>query len=436
MSKNLKGLNVGLDVSSKTFVAELLDDEGKKVTRRRQMPNTPSGATALEELLGHLGQSYGYQRIRIGLEATNFYEFHLAEHLANSTMLAALAHVEIYRINPKRIKNFKRSYPDMDKTDAVDAFIIADFLRFGRLPFPYQSEKSIWPLKRLTRYRFHLVKTVVREINYFLCHLFLKCSGIAQQKPVSPMSATNQMLVETFPSIDELIDKPIEELAVLLAKASKNHQANTKAVAEKVHWAAVESYRLRPELAKSVNFILIAGLRNIRAYKDCIKQVDQAILEEGKVFLNPLITIHGFGPVYSYGIFAETMPVERFLKKEDSLAKMAGLWWRRHQTAEFEAEERRLPSGCNKYLRYYLVEAASALRVHNAEYKAYYAKKYREVTKHQHKRALVLTARKLVRLVYSLLKSNRNYTLEYEPPVRLPKQDKTATAPNIQLLAA
>lgn len=113
---------------------------------------------------------------------------------------------------------------------------------------------------------------------------------------------------------------------------------------------------------------------------------------------------------------------------------MAGLWWRRHQTAEFESEERRLPSGCNKYLRYYLVEAASALRVHNAEYKAYYAKKYQEVTKHQHKRTLVLTARKLVRLVYSLLKSNRNYTLEYEPPVRLPKQDNTATAPNIQLL--
>lgn len=319
MSKKLKGLNVGLNVSSKTFVAELLDDEGKRVAKRQQRVNTPSGAADLEQLLVNLCQTHGYQRIRLGLEATNFYEFHLAEHFANTSALEALALVEIYRINPKRVKNFKRSYPELEKTDAIDAFIIADFLRFGRLPFPYQSEKSLWPLKRLTRYRFHLVKTMVREINYFLSYLFLKCSGIAQQKPVWPMSATNQMLIETFPSIDELIDKPAEELAVLIAKASKNHQTNIKAVAEKVHWAAVESYRLRPELAKSVNFILVTGLRNIRAYKDCIKQVDQAILKEGRAFLNPLITIPGFGPVYSYGIFAGTMPVERFLKKEDSL---------------------------------------------------------------------------------------------------------------------
>lgn len=120
--------------------------------------------------------------------------------------------------------------------------------------------------------------------------------------------------------------------------------------------------------------------------------------------------------------------MDRFANN-DALAKMAGLWWRRHQSAEFEAQERRLPSSCNRYLRYYLVEAANALRVHNAEYKAYYTKKQQEVTKHQHKRAIVLTARKLVRLVYSLLKGNQNYNLQYEPPVRLPQQDPAATTP-------
>jgi len=58
----------------------------------------------------------------------------------------------------------------------------------------------------------------------------------------------------------------------------------------------------------------------------------------------------------------------------------------------------------NEYLRYYLIEASNALRVHNAEYKAYYETKFQEVTLHQHKRALALTARKLVRLVFALLK--------------------------------
>ena len=63
----------------------------------------------------------------------------------------------------------------------------------------------------------------------------------------------------------------------------------------------------------------------------------------------------------------------------------------------------------NKYLRYYLIEAANSLRVHNEEYKAYYQSKYQEVTKHRHKRALALTARKLVRLIFLLLKNSQLY---------------------------
>ena len=43
------------------------------------------------------------------------------------------------------------------------------------------------------------------------------------------------------------------------------------------------------------------------------------------------------------------------------------------------------------------------------EYAAYYDRKFKEVRKHQHKRAIVLTARKLVRLVVRLLTTNQRY---------------------------
>jgi hypothetical protein len=45
----------------------------------------------------------------------------------------------------------------------------------------------------------------------------------------------------------------------------------------------------------------------------------------------------------------------------------------------------------------------------NAEYRAYYERKYQEVRLHQHKRAIVLTARKLVRLVVRLLTTNQPF---------------------------
>ena len=66
-------------------------------------------------------------------------------------------------------------------------------------------------------------------------------------------------------------------------------------------------------------------------------------------------------------------------------------------------------NAANIHLRYDLIEAANSLKNHNPEYRAYYLKKYQEVRQHQHKRALALTARKLVRLVYALLKKQQLY---------------------------
>ena len=63
----------------------------------------------------------------------------------------------------------------------------------------------------------------------------------------------------------------------------------------------------------------------------------------------------------------------------------------------------------NAYLRYYLIEAASMAVLHNSVYKDYYQKKFIEVKTHQHTRAIALTARKLVRLIYGLLSKNQLY---------------------------
>lgn len=65
----------------------------------------------------------------------------------------------------------------------------------------------------------------------------------------------------------------------------------------------------------------------------------------------------------------------------------------------------------NRYLRYYLGEVVNSIRKHNVEYEAYYRKEYNEVPKPQHKRALSLTSRKFVRLVYGLLAKNQLYSV-------------------------
>jgi len=160
-----------------------------------------------------------------------------------------------------------------------------------------------------------------------------------------------------------------------------------------------------------VNLVLASCLNNIRCYKETIKRVDDVIKEQMKAFRTTLDSVPGLGPVYCAGLIAEIGDIRRF-DSQGSLAQFAGLTWPRYQSGKFEAEESYLAKTGNEYLRYYLVEAADSVRRHNAIYSEFYQKKYAEATKHHHKRALVLTARKLVRLVYALLSRQELYQPE------------------------
>ena len=372
------------------------------------MPNNLPGARELEKKINKAMRCGGFKQLKIATEATSFLDLHPVDFLATSKSLSKHSPL-IYQFNPKMTSGFKKAYVDRDKIDPVDAFVVADRLRFGRLPEPYEEHKPYIPLRRLTRYRFHLVKTIAREKSYFLTHLFLKYSSYRSVKPFSNLlGATSQAVVTEFFSLDEVASMSLEEPVKFLLKYGKNRFRNPEKVADKLKQVARESYRIRSSLASSVNLILTMTLQNIRALEKSLKKVDEAIEKEFRAFPNTLISVKGLGPVYSAGIFAEIGNIKKF-SNQAKLAKFAGLTWRKTSSGNFTAQITRMTKSGNEYLRYYFIEAASSLRVHNEEYKAYYQSKYREVTRHQHKRAVALTARKLVRLVFALLTKNQLY---------------------------
>ncbi len=84
------------------------------------------------------------------------------------------------------MKKFKEAYSDLPKNDFVDAFVIADHLRFGRIAKEvYMDDYRYQALRTLTRARFDVIQNLTREKQRFANYLFLKCSGIAQEKGYS-----------------------------------------------------------------------------------------------------------------------------------------------------------------------------------------------------------------------------------------------------------
>jgi len=345
----------------------------------------------------------------IGMEATSVYGDNLMLFLREDGSLGRFNR-KLHVLNPKQVNQFKKAYSDLPKNDATDSFVIADNLRFGRIAKEvYMDDYRYKALQNLTRTRFFAVQNLTREKQRFANYLFMKCSGMAQEKVFSKTSgATSMAIMETFETVDELAYIDIDELAAFVSEKSRGRFDDPQAVAKAVQSAARGSFRLPKTVNDSINQVLSVSIANIRAMKEPIKTLDKAIEKQIEIIPNTLISIKGIGPVYSAGILAELGDVNRFLSQA-SVAKYAGLVWSRNQSGDFEGEYSRLIKSGNRFLRYYLLEAADSLRRCDSEYKRYYDLKYKEINRFQHKRALALTARKLVRLVFRLLKDNRLY---------------------------
>ena len=401
-------LYVGIDVSSRNNVVFLMKPDGSKI-KNFSVPNSKDGSHKLvKEILSAL-TSFALTDVIIGLEATSVYGDNLVCFLREDGSLSPYNR-KIHVLNPKQVNKFKESYNDLPKNDFVDSFVIADCLRFGRINKEvYLDDYRFKALQNLTRARFVAVQNLTREKQRFMNVLFKKYSSLAQEKVFADTFSTTALAVyEEFDSADTLAYMDLHELTAFLQEKGKNHFSNPEEVAKAIQKAARSSYRLPKTVNDSVNQVLSISITSIKAMEAQIKEFDKAIAAQMELIPNTLSSIKGIGPVYSAGIIAEIGDINRF-PSQAQLAKYAGLAWRQHQSGDFEAQNTRLIRTGNRFLKYYLGEAAMSLVRCDAEYRRFYHLKYKEVNKYQHKRALALTVRKLVRLVYRLLKDNRLY---------------------------
>jgi transposase len=409
-------LFVGIDVSSKTNVCCGLDFSGNKLLDLKASNNQPGADSILETILDCLNSNQ-LCYVVIALESTSFYSTHIANFLSSNTLLLAYNPL-VYCLNPKTIANYRKSFVDMDKTDPLDAYIIADFARVGRITCEPWRGAQFLALQRLSRYRLHLVQCIAKEKAYMVSNIYLKFSELPvldkDQQPFSNLyGATSAAVLTEFLSLDDIAYSPIDELVCFVSTKGKNRFNDSLETAKLLQKAARDSYRLDKVLYEPLNTSIASSFNIIKAFSDEIKTIDKAIEKSIKGLntneFQSLTSIPGIGPVFAGGILGEIGSIASF-SSNDALAKYAGLTWRVNQSGNYSADNTKMTKTGNKYLRYYLIEAANSVKNNVPEYNDFYHKKYYEVTSHCHKRALALTSRKLVRLIFGLLTKNQIYS--------------------------
>ena len=403
-------LFVGIDVSSKDLVTSMISEEKHEVVFRGNFVNDLKGATELKKRIINTANSNQIDQVIIGIEATTIYSFHPAMFFQEDIDLKAF-NTQSVVVDPKKTKRFHDVFAE-DKNDQIDAYYIADYLRVGHYSIGIVRQENYIALQLLTRSRYEIVQSLVRAKQHFIENLYYKLNKlvISDELNTSIFGSTMMQLLTEDLTTDDLLNISINDLTDYLAEHGRGRFADPEALAKTIQKAIRSSYRLDKVVANSVNAVLSVCAEEIKAFQKMIKDLDKSIEKVVKVTDDEQIlrSIPGIGPVYAAGILAEIGQIDRF-DNEAKLAKYAGLSWREKQSGSYTSDNTPLKRTGNTYLRYYLVEAANLVRTHDPVFGEYYQRKYKKVKHTPSKRALVLTARKLIRVIYFLLKNHQIY---------------------------
>jgi len=414
---------LSIDVSlDQLDVALRTDDDSWQWPARAYSNNWPGYQQLKAELLAELGQQPAVQ-LAVVAESTGPYWWPAFYHLARDADLAEYQ-PQLAVLNPQHVKRFRQALPEQDKNDLLDPQLIDRYYQAFGVKHFHQFNDRYLPLRFLSRAYARLIHTLAAQKAYLRSLLFLVASDYQRLEPFSDLfGVTSLHVLDEFDDIQALAAMPVDQLTDQLRHFSSNTLPDPQHNAQQLHQVANDSYPLPHPLAATLHLIVQQTLAHIRFLADTQKTM-RGLLEQHLHLLpeaNLTLEQPGLGPILVAGCLSEIQDTTRFitgskfdrkLKRsrprtyrdgQAAVAKLAGLWWPHNDSGRFHAEDRHLARERNPYLRYWLVQAAHTLQRYDPDYRAFYWRKFYEVRTHQHKRALVLTARKAVRLIFALL---------------------------------
>ena len=288
-------LQVGIDFSQKRADFCLLFPDGRPLESHIAVDNSSPGYSLAKQLLLDALDSYSFDGLDVSGEATGYLWLPFFLQLAADPELE-LHDLKLYLLNPRWVKWFKKCFAQDHKTDEKDPFYIAERTRTRRPDVTWSADPGILALRFYTRLRFHLVQSLAREKCYFSTFLFLKASSYRRLKPFSDVfGVTSRLVLTQQPSLDELAELPVEDLAFHLHEMSGHHLRDPFKNARTLKRVSQESFPLDARLALPVQRILDLTLQHIRFLEDQVEQVNRWIATERQMHPTICIASDGIG---------------------------------------------------------------------------------------------------------------------------------------------
>jgi transposase len=381
---------VGIDVAKRSHEACVLDASGHTVGQPLKFPSSRSGADKLLSTLQELDGS-----ATIALEASGHYWQGLCHYLVAQGFPVVVA-------NPLQTDAYRSTSVRKVKNDRRDAFVIADFLRIGRVQANYIPGETIMQLRELTRYRMELedrIGDAKRRILTVLDRVFPEYPELFSDVFI----ASSRALLKEAVSAADFANFDLEELTRLLRQTSRGRLGRERA--EKLQEKAADSLGLA-FLSTTARVKISSLLEQVELLERQVKEVEITITRLMEQEPQYLSTIKGIGPVLAATLLAEIGDIHRFSSLE-SLVAYAGIDPSVFESREFTGRKQHMSKRGSAYLRRALWLAAHSTRQYNTDLNDYFQRKLAEGK--PYKVAMGALCRKLLARVYVVLKENRPY---------------------------
>ena len=385
---------VGIDVAKDKHDCFILNSEGEVLADVFTIPNNAEGFDRLLQTIRRCARPE--DKMKVGLEATG-HSYNILGFLLNEGL-------PTYLINPLHTNLYRKSLSlRKTKTDRIDARTIAAMLMSDVDLKPYtDTAYHNEELKSLTRYRFDKVcerAKLKQSVSRLVTILFPELEKLV---PTLHMASVYALLSE-FPGAKQVAGAHLTHLKAVLYDASRGRYGRDMATT------------LREAARCSVGSVMPAKslelqhtIRLIRELDAEIEDIETAIQSMMDEIQSPITTIPGIGVRMGAMILAEIGDFSRF-DSPDKILAYAGMSPSTYQSGQLSLSGTysHMEKRGSRYLRYALYNATKYVCLWNPTFAAYLAKKRAE-GKHYNV-ALSHAAKKLVRLIYAIEKSQKPY---------------------------
>ena len=385
---------LGIDIAKTNHVASLINNNGDIVIRAIKFTNSNEG---FNKLLNTIQSKLGdLSNIEVAMEATGHYWLSLYSALTDNNF-----NVSVY--NPYQIKSYRGAYNNRkQKNDIIDSIIIADYLRvFGSKESKFPEEKLL-SLKQLTRFRANIVANV-SSLKVQVIGLLDKVFPEYKKLFCDTFGNTSKQLLLNCPTPDDIINISTTKLANLLSKNSKGRF--NKDTALHIKEVAKSSFGIK-FTTDACSFEIKQLINQIVFLESQIDAVSKEIKELYNKLDSYLLSVPGIGDNLAPIILAEIGDINNF-DKPSKLIAFAGTDPSENQSGNKLSSNDKTSKRGSPYLRHAIYTASLVAISNEPELRAYYDKKISE-GKH-HFVALAGISRKLLTIIYYILKEDRDY---------------------------